>query len=102
MQTLLEPNRCLVRSPDKALHTYEGEPAARFNRTAALGAGAPLGRGQAGSYAFAWRARASWRVPAVRHVRDDCRGPNPSIALPVSVRAGVINRATQGAVSDDG
>jgi hypothetical protein len=97
MHPLFEPNGFLLRSPDKALDEYEGEPADRFDGSAALRAGTPLGRGRVGNHAIDWRTRTSRPGYVDRWLRDACRRPNPSFAEPASVRAVAGKRNTQGA-----
>jgi hypothetical protein len=55
MKTAAEPNGRLARNPVRELDEYQGELVARLDGAAELGAGTPLGRGQAGAHTSAWR-----------------------------------------------
>jgi hypothetical protein len=96
MKTAVEPNGRLARNPVRELDKYQGEPVARLDRAAALGAGAPLGRGQAGTHTSAWR----FMTLLSRHTGQllrvgDGLGPAPHACHAPRVRARV-SQTTEG------
>jgi hypothetical protein len=96
MKTAVEPNGRLARNPVKELDEYPGEPVARLDGAAALGAGTPLGRGQAGTHTSAWRPLTQLSGHTARLLRGgDGLGPNPHACHAPRVHARV-SQATEG------
>jgi hypothetical protein len=90
MKTAVEPNGRLARNHVRELDEYQGEPVARLDGAAALGAGTPLGRGQAGTHTSAWRPLTQLSGRA-----GDGLGPNPHARHAPRVHARV-SKATEG------
>jgi hypothetical protein len=91
MKTAVEPNGHLARNPVKELDEYQGELAPR-DRAAALGAGTPLGRGQAGTHTSARRSMTSLSGLRV----GDGLGPNPLTCHGPWTRARVSEQTIEG------
>jgi hypothetical protein len=102
MKTAIEPNGSFARNPVRELDEDQGEPVARLDRAAALGAGTPLGRGQAGTHTSAWRPMTLLSGHTARLLRaGDGLGPNPHACHAPRARARLSRQATEGTLSDD-
>jgi hypothetical protein len=98
MKTAVEPNGHFARNPVKELDENQGELVARPDRATALGAGTPLGRGQAETHTS---ARRPMTPPSVL-VWETVSAPPPKRAMHLGRVRALASKRSRGRLSDDG